>query len=172
MAGDFVVSGVVQFRDPNNIESFLDFVKSLVDMDNYNFIDCPTAVKSKGPFHKQDVVAAVLKTGGVYSEMALLLNRRRQSVKNYIHSNRDVLLFFTDIRESLLAEVERPAFEQALNGNPSMQRFMLSTLGKDRGYTKRLEQTGAGGGPIDIVASPKEQLKEKVKLIADRSNES
>ncbi len=104
------MSDVIQFRDPNNIASFVDFVKSLVDMDNYNFIDCPTAKESRGPFHKQDVVAAVLKTGGVYSEMAFLLNRRRQAVKNYIHSNRDILLFFTDIRETALDEVQKAAF--------------------------------------------------------------
>ena len=119
----------------------------------YDFENCVTRRDRYSPYHKPDVAAAIYATEGNYSKMALLLARRRGAIKDYILSNPDLFEMMVEVRESVLDEIEENVINQARRGDAQQARFVLQTIGKDRGYTTRAESTGAGGGPIDLRAA-------------------
>lgn len=121
----------------------------LIDPNEYDFINCDTRVNRNGPYRKVDVVAAIVATGGIYSQMAGLLGRRRSGIKDFVEGNPDIHAVKKDLQETLLDSVEQSQFVQAIRGDGPSGRFLLSTLAKDRGYSTRLESTGLNGAPID-----------------------
>lgn len=81
--------------------------------------------------------------------MSELLGRRRNAIRDYILANIEVKDVWDEIRESLVDKVEAVHFTGALHaGDSAGQRFILSTLGKDRGYSTRQELTGSDGAPF------------------------
>jgi len=135
----------------------------------YDFENCPTRQNRYSPFHKPDVVAAIYAAEGVFAHMSMLLGRRRESIRYYVYSHPDVLNIWKELRESALDYIEHSVIKQALNGDPQQQRFVLQTLGKDRGYSNRTEATGANGGPIDVNSARVDPAKldneTKLKLL-------
>ncbi len=120
-------------------------------VDEAYFDVCSTRLDRYGPYHKDDVLAAIVFTQGNYSEMARLLGRKRTGVRDYVLGNPDVKEVFDDTREGLLDAVETSVFKSAIDGDGPSQRFILSTLGKDRGFTTRAEHTGKSGGPLRMI---------------------
>ena len=118
----------------------------------YDFTNCVTRLDHMGPYDKRDVIAAILATRGNFTEMGSLLGRRRNAVRDFVLANLDVKDVLDEIRECFLDEAEEKhnALAQAEDG-PAL-RFILGTLGKDRGYTSRVEQTGRDGAAIQIQA--------------------
>ena len=152
--------------EPESVDDLAPDVKLRVEQGRYDFENCATRLDYFGPIWKQDVMAAILVTTGELGQIAKLLGRRRQSIKNFIYRNADMLLFYTDVREAEIDVIERNALEMAKEGDAGMIKFVLNTLGKDRGFTTRVESTGANGGPIDITPiSPKEMLQQKLNSL-------
>lgn len=52
------------------------------------------------------------------------------------------------------------------NGDPKHVRWFLETRGKNRGYSKRLEQTGADGAPLNPMTEPLPAASEQEGLEA------
>lgn len=117
--------------------------------EDYDFENCETRLNKFGPFNKIDVLFAAAATLGSLQEMAELLGRRRNSVKEYLTANPDVREYVEDVKEGSVDKLESAEIRNALAGDPTSRRFILQTLGKNRGYTTRTEQTGKDGGPID-----------------------
>lgn len=135
--------GEKKLRLPAVIEEYFE------QYQDYDFNTCRTRIDRDGPYHEEDVIAAIHVTGGVFGAMARLLGRKRQSIKDYVYRNPAVLAEFENYRESCIDEVERGVMISALLGDAASQRFVLSTIGKDRGYTTKTEHSGAGGqGPV------------------------
>jgi len=142
------------------IKNFINDVSASVEQNLYDFKNCATALKHSGHYYKQDVIASILASEGSLQQMSLLLNRSRQSVKNYVYGNADILEFYVNYREGMIDEVERIHFREALNpGEGQAQRFILSTLAKDRGYSTRFEATGKNGGPITVKELSDDELQ-------------
>lgn len=118
---------------------------------NYDFVNCWTANNPGEHFSKQDVVAAIVHTGGNYAHMGRILKRSRGSVYSYIMANPDVSNIFNEIRESALDQIESGIIRSALDGNKEDSKFVMRTIGKDRGYTTRVEQTGKDGADLNAV---------------------
>lgn len=118
--------------------------------ENYNFAHCVTRRRHTGPYVKEDVIAAIYVTGANFAQMARVLDRRRSSVRDYVFANIEVKDVYDEIRETLLDIVEEMHNDLAKAGDGSACRYILSTQGKDRGYTTRTETTGKDGGPIEI----------------------
>lgn len=135
------------------------WVRSVLDMDvengGYNFTDCATAQDRALPYHAEDVIAAILVTQSNLGRMALLLNRSRMGVDRYIKSNPEMNSFFNEFREGILDTVETNQFALALAGDGAAGRFLLTTIGKKRGYTTRQELTGEDGGAIPMTIERK-----------------
>jgi hypothetical protein len=135
-------------------------LSSYQEVAKYDFANCWTAVDRTRLYSDVDVAAAILFTGGNYSKIAALLNRSRTGVKLYIEANREVFELRYDLVQGKLDEIEDLQFAEALGGHLETGRFLLKALGKDRGYSDRVESTGADGGAIDthhtveFVSSP------------------
>ena len=119
-----------------------------INPNTYDFRGCITRNEKDGPYYKRDVVAALMKSGGVYSEMSTLLGRNRTKVKAFVEANPDMKEIRDDLQEHLLDKVEAGQFNTALMGDGQAQRFLLTTLGKNRGYSTRVEATGADGAAM------------------------
>lgn len=131
--------------------SIFDVYPQLLDdeyVSTYPFDTCYTRQDKLNPYADEDVAAALILSEGNLSSTATLLGRSRRSVETYILK----VSFLRDLMEDIQAEfidaVETLQKRAALSGDLTTQRFMLSTLGKDRGYVARSEATGKDGQPI------------------------
>ena len=141
----------------------------------YDFENCQTAVDHFGPYNRTDVLYALVAASGNYSHMARLLRRSRAGVERYVSADSELFSFRASVVEGMIDEIERSVFEQALSGDPTQQRYILSTLGKKRGYTTRQEQTGPDGGPIehnDPLSQMLADIAKNGKRIVDMSGET
>lgn len=137
------------------------------DPDRYRFANCATATGTL--IHKQDVVAAILATGGNYVNMAKLLSRTRAAVVDFVRGNEDVAKFRNDVFEGGMDEMEDMARSLALEGDRTMLKFMLTTKGKNRGYSTRVEHTGRDGKAMQVETKPpREQMEEFLNKTRDR----
>jgi hypothetical protein len=143
--------------------------------EDYDFENCPTRLDRYGPYHKPDVAAAIYKTGGVYAHMAYLLGRRRNAIREYVIANPDLMDMVAEVRETAIDLVENNVLQQAVNGDAQQGRFILQTLGKDRGYSSRSETTGKDGGPIDMrhaTIDPSKLDDDTIKKLLDARDAS
>lgn len=155
--------------DQTEIESLLPEVTEWVESGKYDFVNCATAKDRNGPYCKMDVLAAALQTNVNLGQMAALLNRTRSRLRVYINSHADLLAFVNDYAEAKIDNIEQNVLQAAEEGDLSMARFVLTTLGKSRGYTTR-----ADSGPTDrdedlIAESPKDKLQKMVSGTAKRA---
>jgi len=135
-----------------------ELIAAVGDPEQYDFEGCQTRADRFGPYNKHDVVAAILLSKGTFSQMAILLGRNRGRVRDYVLSRPDVKEIFDDIREGLIDQLEADTFTSAIAGDPTDRRFLLTTIGKNRGYSTRTEATGADNAPLIPVNMDK--LKE------------
>lgn len=115
----------------------------------YDFERCRTRLDHNGPYHLEDVIAALRETKGNFSLMSSLLARKRASVRDYVFTNLEAKDVYDEVREGLLDQAEQMHNTLAFSGDGPSLRFILQTLGKERGYTTRQEQTGANGAPLE-----------------------
>lgn len=125
-------------------------IASVGDPKAYDFENCETRQDRMSPYNKQDVVAAILCTLGNFSQMGLLLNRNRSRVRDYVLGRVDVKAVWDSVREGAIDEIEHNTIVSAMAGDPTDRRFILTTLGKNRGYTTRSEVGGKDGEPIGV----------------------
>lgn len=143
--------------------------------EEYDFAGCLTRMDRMGPYHKPDVIAAIHKTLGDFGQMAQLLGRKRQAVRDYVLGNLDVKDVLDEVNETVLDAVETTCRSMALAGDGPSVRFLLKTLGKDRGYVTRVENTGKGGEPLEAKLTfdwsklSKDQLRAVRSAIVDES---
>lgn len=109
-----------------------------IDVEGYDFENCKTRKNKNGPYNKIDVVAAIIRGRTLYAEIAVLLGRSRTKVRDFILGNPDIKEIYDDVREGLVDAVEGNIFDAAIvDKDLPTGRFILSTIGKDRGYTVR-----------------------------------
>lgn len=116
--------------------------------DEYDFEGCYTRMNPDRGVAERDLVAAMLKHRGNYSRMAADLDRSRMVVRSAVEKDDEFRALRDEIRETILDEIETGVFNTAMSGDTAQQRFVLQTLGKERGFVTREERTGAGGEPI------------------------
>lgn len=107
---------------------------------------------------QEQIEAAIVASKGALAIAAKALGIHRNTLYNWLAGRgRDDLDTdrIKDIinheREMLIDRVELKAYDVALNdSDPGMLRFLLETAGKDRGYARRTEVTGAEGSPVKV----------------------
>ena len=160
---------------PMNLES----IRLRVEAGSYDFSIAPTALHNEDKYHESDVAAALFAARGNLSFAARLLNRRRNRLRSYLDRSPEMLQLWDDIRDEVIDKVEQNCYDLALNGDPTSIRFVLSTIGKDRGWTQRTETTGKDGGAIEFeeLTTAKEELvallqsRSQPKLVVDNTNQ-
>lgn len=122
-----------------------------VDWESYDFTHCKTRLDPIGPIYREDVFAAITHSEGHVANAARLIGRPRETLVRWLKANKDMYVVQHDIQETVLDDVEVEVRKQALAGDSAQQRFLLNTLGKNRGYTTRIEATGKDGAELEFA---------------------
>ena len=122
-----------------------------VDYDNYDFDGCESNMFRALPLIEVDVYAALMWAKGNLSLAADVLNRPRRVLTDWLKANPEMYQVIDEIRERRLDTIQDKVIAQAELGDGTQARFVLSTIGKDRGFTTRVENTGKDGAPLEHV---------------------
>lgn len=157
-------------EDVNVLEEFQH-----IDTTYYDFENCDTALDPIGPIVRRDVYAALVKSDGNLKEAALLLNRPRESLNRWLKANKDMMLVLADLEESFIDDVETLVKSSARAGDGAQQRYLLSTKGKNRGYSTRVEATGKDGSDLEfariaVVRVSEEQMMRVAREYLEQQN--
>lgn len=120
-------------------------------LETFDFSTVRTRMDRSVPFSEFDVAAALAYTNGNLTTASRLLGRSRRSVEGFVTRNTALLEFLEDIVAAKLDMIEEQNFDLGMQGDPGTMRFVLQTLGKQRGYSTRAEVTGKGGGAVNVV---------------------
>jgi hypothetical protein len=108
-------------------------------VEGYDFTRCYSRMNADGDPGELDTAVAIMVTGAVLSDMSKLLGRSRVTISSYIGKNPHLAELVDEVAETFLDEVEKLHKGAALQGDLGAQRFILTTLGKDRGYVTRTD---------------------------------
>ena len=100
---------------------------------------------------KRRVAAALLEAHGVVAHAARLLGVTREHLSTYIGKHPDLQQVRDEARERLLDIAEEGLFEAVKKKRPWALQYVLSRLGKNRGYTERTEQEQVGEIKVRVV---------------------
>lgn len=99
---------------------------------------------------------AVRASNGIKSEVARRLKCSRQTVDNYLHKYPELQAELVRSRDSFVDLAETKLLKMVKKDNLTAILFTLETLGKNRGWTKRTEITGADGE--NVLKLPPEMM--------------
>ena len=102
----------------------------------YDFERCAT--RELGKPHVEDIAAALVECSGSLADVSDLLHVGRARVHAFVNNHPDLRELIVQLRESIVDRVERSVHERALAGDWKAERFLLTTLGRDRGYGSRV----------------------------------
>ncbi len=100
----------------------------------------------------EEVEAAIHVESGLITSIARLLECNHQTVHRYLERFPDLGELQLAYRELLVDDAEKKLANKLKNNKTNWPaiKFILSTLGKDRGYAYRQEITGKDGGPVQV----------------------
>ena len=108
----------------------------------FDFDDCWTKTHPEAPFGEFDVAAALILTRGNIGRSARMLGRSRRTLETFIFRNLEIRDIYEDAGESFLDDVSYVLGNVALSGHPGACQYLLSNLGKNRGF--------AGAPPTEV----------------------
>lgn len=97
---------------------------------------------NKERFSTGTVIEALKKARGVKAVAAQILKCDRHTVDNYIKRHPTVRRAYEEQRETLIDVAEGKLITKIEGDEWPAIKFVLTTLGKDRGYSERHEITG------------------------------
>jgi len=103
------------------------------------------SVQEQVLFPKERFETAIVGSMGIKTGIAQRVGCTRQTVENALERWPDLKLMIDDERSSIIDLAETKLMQQVTGGELRAILFTLETLGKDRGWTKRTEVTGADG---------------------------
>lgn len=138
----------------------------VLETKEYDFDKCWTKTHPDEHYDSEDAAAALIVGNGILARGARLLGRPRSSFANFVQRNTQLSTLRDDILEEALDYVEeqqiaaakgRPVMERdpesgemrPILGDLASGRFLLTTLGKHRGYSTRVEHAGGMNVTID-----------------------
>ncbi len=102
----------------------------------------------------EQVLAALKGSRGIQTHIARRLDVSRPAVARYIKRWPEVAQAYDEECNTLLDQAEAKLFEKAIvDGSECSLHFLLATKGKQRGYSKRQEITGANAAPLTVVVT-------------------
>jgi len=96
--------------------------------------------------------AALRKHAGVYVLAAQEIGTTRQNVWARVNNSPDLKAFVAQIEEEVLDAAEAVVKGSILAKDKQMTRWYLERKGKPRGWSTRIEHTGADGAPLPAPA--------------------
>lgn len=119
---------------------------------------------------EEAIIEAIKGSAGIVSTVAKRLGVAWHTANGYCKSSEATKQAFKDEREKLVDLAEGVLVKSIKNGDQQNAKWVLSRLGKNRGYVERTETTGADGGPIktsqsiDLSALSPDELAELLRL--------
>ena len=101
---------------------------------NFDFDDCWTKLHPDAAFGELDVAVALIDSRGNFGRSARALGRSRRKLETFVLRNLLLRDLYEDVREEFLDEVAHKLGDVALSGHPGSCQFILSNLGRDRGF--------------------------------------
>lgn len=118
----------------------------------------------KGPAATEaEIIAALYKHGGIVAKAAIELDYRKSTLKEYVRKSDVLRKFRDDFQDDMLDEAEYGLLQKVKAGHFHAIKYALSTIGRKRGYSERVELTGAKGKDLfpELTPVQKELLKER-----------
>ena len=97
---------------------------------------------------KTATLDAIRNSGGIMSTIAEKLGVTWHTAKSYVDKWPETIQAFEDERNRIVDMAESVLVKSIRNGDTQDAKWLLSRLGKDRGYVERQETTGKDGDPI------------------------
>jgi hypothetical protein len=102
----------------------------------------------KQHYTEDEICDAIVQANGLIMVAARNLKLTRDAIYKRAKSSEKVKEAIKMAREELIDLAESRLRVAVLNGEPWAIQLALKTLGKERGYVERLENTGLDGGAI------------------------
>lgn len=103
---------------------------------------------AKERYTTEEVIAAIREAKGIKMTAARALGCTWWTVNNYCKRHPTVQRAYQETREELVDLAESKLRNKVDRGAWPAIKWVLATLGKDRGWVERKELTGAEGGPV------------------------
>jgi hypothetical protein len=100
------------------------------------------------------VEKALRGAGGLKTVTAKSLGCHRATLYRFLERHPKLIEIAGEIDEETKDLAEGKVLDAIKSGCMQTVRWFLETKGKDRGYTRRVENTGKDGGPIATQAAP------------------
>jgi hypothetical protein len=132
----------------------------------------------KPRYTAEQVIAALEQTKGMLFLASRVLGCSHDTVVNYIKRYPSVRQVSEQLRGELVDTAELKLWQSVQKGEQWGVTLVLKTLGKDRGYVERQEQSGPGGQAVDIRVVYEEQqqacdkLRERLASIRQRHGQA
>lgn len=127
--------------------------------------------RNTGVITKGDMVRAMLEAEGFPRKISFLLGMPRKAVIDFIQADLELIELQQELREGTLDDVESKVLESATSGDGANGRFVLQTIGKDRGYSTRTETTGKDGEPLTEPLSDNELTRRVLFILREKEND-
>ena len=131
-------------------------------------------------YKAEDFIEAIQGSGGIISTIARKVGCTWRTAQRYIENHPTVKIAYADERESILDLSESVVYRNialaqeiqktGLSADTSDAKWVLSRIGKDRGWAERQEITGKDGGPVEH-RDVTEYSDEELAAIASRGRE-
>lgn len=131
------------------LERYPELIPVLHDGAEFPFATCYTRTHPEGALAEEDVAAALIVSMGSYADAARVLRRSRKQVFDFTMRHPQLVELREEVFETALDDIETSYLRDAIQGDPAARKHFLLTLGKNRGHTTRVEQTGKDGEPME-----------------------
>ncbi|CDX30865.1 hypothetical protein MPLA_140352 [Mesorhizobium sp. ORS 3359] len=100
------------------------------------------------------VIEALRLNGGIKAAAAAALKVGRTTLHRFLAAHPEVKAAAADVDEETLDLAESQVVKAIRAGDLPTVRWFLELKGRDRGYVRRVENTGKDGGPIKTQQKP------------------
>lgn len=124
-------------------------------------------------YTKKQVIDALIASG-TKSGAATILGCARNTITSYCDEDPEIENAMNEAKEIFVDVAETKLMANVKKGNQTAINFVLGTLGKDRGYVKRVENTGKNGAPIEseiIVKSNNQKIHDMIDNLTGQVEE-
>ena len=99
------------------------------------------------------VVEAIRGSGGIINTIAKRLDCDWHTAKKYINKWDKTIAAFDDEREAILDMAEGVIYKSVKEGNSQDAKWILATLGKNRGFSEKheVEHSGSTTQQVEII---------------------